>query len=753
MSWAKKILIGLGVLFIGLGAVVVVTYSSGYETSEPMLWVYEHNDLRPGSKAMADLMVLIQEDRLANQDHVRNPGLVKTIVRKFYQSDESMLRDADFRLSEGELDKAIGLAEDVLAGKEKGSDLYMRAMEYIAVGYLRKGEQENCITGHNANSCLLPIAGSGVYELQDNTRRAISIYEQLLEISPDDWRYKWIINVAYQTIGEYPDNVPEKWLIQSSLLEDNDPSDNFVDLGPDLGLSALTRAGGALMDDFNNDGFLDIAFSDMYYKSIQIYMNNGKDGFVDKTKEAGLEGHSAIFNMEQFDYNNDGHLDILGVRGSWQRARGMYPNSLLRNNGDGTFTDVTVEAGLLSFKPTSGSVVADFNNDGWTDIFIGNESATNGDLLFPSELYINQHDGTFKEVAQQVGLDFLAFVKGQAAGDYNNDGLMDLFISNYRGDNFLFKNEGMDEQGLPRFTDVSKEAGITDVHDSFTSWFWDYNNDGFLDLFVSEHQLGRGKTAADAAEHYATGTSDQVATGFYRNNGDGTFTNIRTEVGLTMPLHTMGANFGDINNDGYPDFYIGTGEPDYMGIPPNRLLQNVNGESFDDVSSEKGVAHIQKGHGIAFGDLDNDGDQDMLLESGGTVIGDPFQNSVFRNPGNENNWVTLKLQGTTSSRDAIGTRVKLVVKNGSESRHIYTRVCSGGHFGSNSLQLEIGLGKSAKIESMEIDWPNSEQPEIFTKVAVNQRYHIVEGKMTLIEMNQPVVEFVAVEQEMDHSHH
>lgn len=225
-----------------------------------------------------------------------------------------------------------------------------------------------------------------------------------------------------------------------------------------------------------------------------------------------------------------------------------------------------------------------------------------------------------------------------------------------------------------------------------------------------------------------------------------------SEVGLDMPLNTMGANFEDINNDGWLDFYIGTGEPDYMGIHPNRLLQNRDGEYFDDVTSEKGVGHIQKGHAIAFGDFDNDGDQDILAEMGGTALGDPYQNALFQNPGNDNNWVTLKLQGSTSNRDAIGARIKLIVKNGGIRREIHRMVSSGGSFGANSLQQEIGLGQTSKIDSLLIQWPSSKALQVFTNVTVNKRYHIIQGLADLnISLFTPII-FKGIEQPMEHIH-
>lgn len=692
-----------------------------------MIWVYDY-DLKPGNEAMATLLHKIHTEREENVRKEREVGLVKSIVRRFYHSVGGRQKDANIRLRQGKWDETIKAAEKLLPKLEEGSDDHVSALELIAISYLRKGEQENCILGHNGNSCLMPIRGSGIYELQDDTRQAITIYEKLLGMRPSDWRYRWLLNVGYQTIGEYPREVPQQWLIQSALLEDYEPADNFKNIGPSLGLSEISRAGGAVIDDFNNDGLMDMMLSDMYRGDLKLYINEGNNGFSDHTVEAGLKGQIGVFNMVQLDYNNDGHLDVLAVRGAWRSILGMHPNSLLRNNGDGSFTDVTVDSGILSYNPTSTAVCADFNGDGWVDFYLGNESNPRGSSEFPSRFYLNNGDDTFREVSSLAGVELSALVKGLAAGDYNNDGLTDLFVSHYRGKNYLFKNTGNNQEGVPQFENVAEEAGVIDPQYSFTSWFWDYDNDGNLDLFVSELQYGKGKSAAEAAKFYAQVPTDKVNTGFYRNNGDGTFSNLMSEVGLDMPLNTMGANYGDIDNDGWLDFYIGTGEPDYMAVHPNRLLQSREGKLFEDVTSEKGVGHIQKGHGIAFGDIDNDGDQDILSEMGGTSVGDPFQNALFQNPGNENNWVILKLEGSTANRDAIGARIKLIVRNKGTIRQIHRVVSSGGSFGANSLQQEIGLGQISKIDSLIIQWPHAQEPQIFTNVVVNQFYNIKQGE-------------------------
>ncbi|MEL7145309.1 MAG: CRTAC1 family protein, partial [Bacteroidota bacterium] len=192
----------------------------------------------------------------------------------------------------------------------------------------------------------------------------------------------------------------------------------------------------------------------------------------------------------------------------------------------------------------------------------------------------------------------------------------------------------------------------------------------------------------------------------------------------------------DFNNDGYLDIYLGTGEPNYMGIYPNRMFYNQRGQHFEDVTSEKGVGHIQKGHGVAIGDIDNDGDQDILAQMGGMLHGDTFQNALFQNPGIEgNNWINLKLQGVKANRSAIGAKVKIVASSGGRLIEIYRTVSSGGSFGASSLQLEIGVGQAQSIESLHVKWPGSDGWQTFDDIAVNRIYALKEGAKSLISQS------------------
>ena len=168
------------------------------------------------------------------------------------------------------------------------------------------------------------------------------------------------------TLGQYPDRVPKKYRLPSGFFEKGVDFPVFKDIASDVGVSVSSASGGTCVDDFSNDGYLDIIASSWGFEDqIRYFVNDGKGSFVDKTKESGLEGVTGGLNLKHADFNNDGNLDFIILRGAWLSENGKIPNSLFQNNGDGTFSDVTIESGLYSLKPTQTAVWADFNVDGW----------------------------------------------------------------------------------------------------------------------------------------------------------------------------------------------------------------------------------------------------------------------------------------------------------------------------------------------------------------------------------------------------
>ena len=517
------------------------------------------------------------------------------------------------------------------------------------------------------------------------------------------------------------------------LFESDYDIGRFRDVAPALGLDVVGLSGGAIMEDFDRDGHLDIMASSWGLTDQLRYFRNVGDGsFSDRTEASGLTGIGGGLNSKQADFDNDGYVDVLILRGAWLNRPpatdgGRHPNSLLRNRVGAGFEDVTEAAGLLTFHPTQTGAWGDYDNDGWLDLFVGNESY--GEERHPCELFHNGQDGTFSDRAAANGLATEGYVKAVVWGDYDNDGRLDLYLSRLNPDesNLLFRNQGAGDEGSWGFEDVTDKAGVQGPGRSFPGWFWDYDNDGWLDIFVPGYKAGAGDVAAD----YLGLPTEAERPRLYRNNGDGTFADVTVAARMDKVLLTMGSNYGDLDNDGYPDCYIGTGDPGLTSIMPNRMFRNAGGDYFQDVTSSGGFGHLQKGHGVAFGDLDHDGDQEIFAVMGGAFTGDVYQNVLFENPGHGNHWLKVELEGVASNRDGIGARIQVQVRTAAGNRAIYSRVSGGGSFGASSMRREIGLGQADGIDWIEVWWPASSTAQRFEDVEMDQLLRIREGDPTI----------------------
>lgn len=640
-------------------------------------------------------------------------------------------------LRSGETDKAIEVfenfhnffSEKVFPEKEKTLNEFKKQ---LAIAYLRKAEQENCLTNHNNESCIIPLSKKGQHQNREGSTKAIDYLTAALEVNPFDFELQYLLNIAHMTLGGYPEAVPTEFRIPAEYFsQENFPK--FQDIAMDLGVAVADMSGGICLDDFNNDGFLDIMVSSWGFEDqIRYFENDKQGGFTDKTSSTGLVGVTGGLNLKHADFNNDGYLDFIILRGAWLENYGKMPNSLIKNNGDGTFSDVTVAAGLYSERPTQTAIWADFDLDGWVDIFIANESTEKAENN--CELFRNNGDGTFTELAQQSGIVQTGFFKGVDSGDLNNDGYPDLYISNFAGRNLLYYNSGDGER--LSFQLAPESAGVSEPQESFSTWIFDYNNDGLEDIFVSGYSNAERSPANIFMANLRLPEDPRVLERIpklYRNNGDGTFSDMALQAGLNEPLTTMGCNFGDLDNDGYLDFYAATGDPSFLSIVPNKMYRNVGGNSFEDVTFSGGFGHIQKGHAVGFGDLDMDGDQDIYAVMGGAYEGDTFQNILFENPtGNQNNWINLILEGRSSNRSAIGAKVIITVTESGKTGKIYHTVGTGASFGGNSLMAEIGLGRAETIDTLEVIWPTkTRRTSVFNKVTANRVVRITEGTSTI----------------------
>jgi hypothetical protein len=692
------------------------------------------------------------EDNDNNPDNIFCPeAIVKrcdSIIRS--SSDETVLTEAlqkkaNALLQLGKEQESINICEDLL-NKIPRSNMEQRqqVMKDLAITYLRVGERANCIRNHNAESCIFPITYGGLHHDKTGSEKAIEIYKTLLADDAGDLESRWLLNIAYMTTGGYPQQVPPQFLLKVQNDDTARMIKPFRDVAANIGVNYKCIAGGSIVDDFNNDGYPDIVLSSWSLSEpMRYYRNNANGSFTDASDSSWLGYLTGGLHITQTDYNNDGFKDIFVLRGGWKGKFGNNPNSLLRNNGNGTFTDVTKESGMLSFHPSQTATWADFNNDGWLDVFIGNETSPNEEV-HPCQLFINNKNRTFTDVATKAGCAVVKFVKGVTSGDYNNDGLTDIFISTLDGNKILLKNNSV-QDGVIKFEDVSKQAGLTNnLSRTFPTWFWDYDNDGWLDILVCGYEFTQSLSYYAGAEavHLPIGNAGKVF--LFRNKHDGTFEDVSAKVGLNKVAFAMGSNFGDIDNDGYLDIYLGTGNPQLKSAVPNKLFKNMNGISFLDVTISAHVGNLQKGHAVSFADLDNDGNEDIYIKMGGAYTADAYENALYLNPGqNHNHWVNLSLEGSVSNRAAIGAKIKVTFKENGIERSVYRDVNSGGSFGSNPLSQHIGLGEASSIEKIEVKWPVTGNTQLFKNLPVDSNMKLREDDNKLVTYKLAQLNFVS----------
>ncbi|HEY6122195.1 MAG TPA: CRTAC1 family protein [Pyrinomonadaceae bacterium] len=521
--------------------------------------------------------------------------------------------------------------------------------------------------------------------------------------------------------------------------------------------------------------------------------------FVNVARQAGLNAetiygdeHRNRYLLETtgsgaafIDYDNDGWQDVFLAGGT--RLDGLPPNvsstnRLYRNNGDGTFTDVTTKAGLVRTGWAQGVCVGDYDNDGYDDLFISSYGK--------NALYHNNGIGIFTEVAEKAGVANNRTVWGSGCAflDYDRDGYLDLFVASYidldlktaplpetgpclykgltvacgppgltGGINMLYHNEGNG-----KFTDVSEKAGITKTNGTYGLGVLtaDFDNDGWPDIYVANDsapaalyhnnkngtftdigieagcalsidgkpQAGMGVTAGD---YDRDGWLDIFKTNFagdtsslYHNTARGIFEDVTFSAGLGLNTRWLGwgCGFIDIDNDGWPDIFLVNGhvypEVEKLGTETGYaqrkvLYQNLHNGRFTDVSAIAGevVMEPNASRGCAFGDYDNDGDVDVLINSVNALP------QLFKaESSNQNNWITIKTIGVKSNRSGIGARIKCITEDGSQIDEVRS---GGSYYSQNDLRIHFGLGKNQRVKTIEIQWPSG-QVDTLNNIAANQ---------------------------------
>jgi hypothetical protein len=488
---------------------------------------------------------------------------------------------------------------------------------------------------------------------------------------------------------------------------------------------------GVCVGDFDGDGWQDIYFvngRDLYNRGISarnaLYRNNGDGTFSDVTENAGVPGTGYGLGCVWGDYDNDGYPDLFVTQ--------FGRNVLYHNNGNGTFTDVTDKAGVAgadSGEFHSGATFFDFDRDGRLDLYVGSYVSLDrrycnlGGVLSscppsvyrgsPDALYHNNGDGTFTNVSvkakiyQPEGKNLSV-----AAADYDNDGWPDLFVANDGLNAYLYHNE---RDGT--FKEIGLVSGMALTGRGVTMAamcisLGDFDNDGWLDLYISDFQR----------------SSDHL----WKNDGKGFFDEVSDQAGITRATRdvlSFGGGFFDYDNDGWLDLFIANGHvypeieqasPDISYKQINSLFHNERNGKFLDVtqSSGDGFRTPYVGRGVAFADFDNDGFVDVVVANNGDV---PLL--LHNSGGNGNHFLNFKLAGKKSNRDALGARVRVVAGGISQIREI---AGGGSYLSQSDLRANFGLGKADRAETVEIRWPSGTQ-QVFHNVDAGKFYLVEEG--------------------------
>ena len=595
-----------------------------------------------------------------------------------------------------------------------GNTLSRRGNFREAIGYYEQ-ELRRTVTMTQRMDSLREM-GAAYYRLGEYTDAASKFYEALQwQINSVD---QWLFTLALDQIKGPRPPLPDFVLFPVETDNASAPLLAFEDIAPKLGIHHLNGNGTAAWGDIDGDGKQDLIVGGSG-TFIRVYRNEG-DKFTDVTDAVGLGKVPSGYALNLIDYDNDGWPDLYISLNGWS---GPMRNRLFHND-HGKFTDVSRQSG--ADDPGSGfcALWGDLDNDGYLDLVVANGVLMDGSV---TQIYHNNGNGTFTNVTKAAGLneppEYGAI--GIALGDYDKDGRLDILINGRdNAPNRLYHNDGK-----MHFTDVAAKAGVLQPpHNGFVCFFMDYNNDGWPDILTTSLAPWEA-TVEGLKKGYAPPNARSInpdSSRLFRNNGNGTFTDVTFQSKLYHPMGTMGAGVADLDNDGYLDVYIGTGDPQMSRLEPNRLFHNNGDGTFADVTNFVGFARPgNKGHGVAFIDIDDDGALDMFAQLGGHYPGDHAYNAFYHNlKAGQNHWLEVDLRGVKSNRMAVGTQ--LTVKAG--DLLVYREVKGSEGFGATStFRQHFGLGGNGRVDSLEIHWPSGVTHQ-FTGLDANQIISIKEDE-------------------------
>ncbi len=547
---------------------------------------------------------------------------------------------------------------------------------------------------------------------QGEYARADSLLRRAIVRYPDALQFRWSLREVQRLRGESDEQIPDSLRFPQVSLKPEALAGRFREVGVQMGVDKLDGGRSSAWADFDRDGDLDLAA--LGHPDLAYFRNDG-GRFVERAQEAGLALPSGGIGAQVADYDNDGDADLYVTRDGWF---GGGANVLFANDGDGRFYDVTERAGVGDTGSSFCAAFADYDGDGWVDIYVANGTGATGDST--NVLYRNRGDGTFVDVAGVAGVAHRGQSLSAAWGDFDGDGDADLYVCNFTEPNVFYRNVGDGS-----FVDATATSGAAAAHiDGFITFPLDYDNDGQLDLFVGNWSPF-DRVLSDRAAGHSLSARDRPV--LYRNKGDGTFVDMAEAAGIVRAEGTMSGGAGDVDNDGWIDLYLGNGGPQMGRRDPDVLYRNRGNGTFVDATEALGLGHVGKSHGVTFADYDGDGDLDLYVPSGGAQPGDYWHNVFYLNEGFDGHWLVFQLQGRQSNRDGLGARIEVQC---GERRQI-REVASGYSFGnSNSLEAEFGLGDCARAERVSVRWPSG-VVDVFADVAVDRRWRAVEGQAQL----------------------